>query len=102
VSKRRRQKLTLFQASPGLAAHVEARLTALDSPTTIAIELARAGGIDGLTVSARRSTRASTHEAPEGSWRVSVGACTAKLAGVGRGLEPVRYRRRRALSGSST
>ena len=52
VRKRHRQKLTLFQAIPGLAAHVEARLRALDSPTTIAIELARAGGIDGLTVSA--------------------------------------------------
>lgn len=51
VRKRHRPKLTLFQESPGLADHVEARLRALDSPTTIAIELARSGGIDGLMVS---------------------------------------------------
>lgn len=51
MRKRHRPKLTPFKASPGLAHHVETRLRALDSPTTIAIELARSGGIDGLTVS---------------------------------------------------
>ncbi len=38
---RRRPRLTRFEADPVLAAHVEARLVAKDSPMTIAIELAR-------------------------------------------------------------
>lgn len=51
VQKRSRPKLTKFQLNRPLTNHVEARLVALDSPTTIAIELARAGGIGGVTVS---------------------------------------------------
>lgn len=39
--QRSRPKLTRFQADPVLAAHVEARLAAKDSPMTIAVELAR-------------------------------------------------------------
>jgi len=39
--QRRRPKPTCFQANPALAAHVVARLRALDSPMTISIELAR-------------------------------------------------------------
>jgi len=50
AKERRRPKLTKFQSNRALANHVEARLLALDSPTTIAIELARAGGINGDTV----------------------------------------------------
>ena len=50
AQKRRRPRLTKFQSNQALANHVEARLLALDSPTTIAIELARAGGIGGDTV----------------------------------------------------
>jgi len=50
AKERRRPKLTKFQSNRALADHVEARLLALDSPTTIAIELARAGGINGDTV----------------------------------------------------
>jgi IS30 family transposase len=46
-----RPRLTTLQANKPLAAHVEQRLRAKDSPTTIAIELARAGGIGGDTVS---------------------------------------------------
>jgi IS30 family transposase len=51
VSKLARPKPTKFQSNRELADHVEAKLKALDSPTTIAVELARAGGIDGVTVS---------------------------------------------------
>ena len=47
-----RPRLTKFQRNRPMTDHVEARLVALDSPTTIAIELARAGGIGGDTVSA--------------------------------------------------
>jgi IS30 family transposase len=47
VEQRCRPKSTKFQSNRELADHVEARLAALDSPTTIAIELARAGGISG-------------------------------------------------------
>jgi len=39
--QRRRPKRTCFQQDPALAAHVVARLRALDSPMTIAVELAR-------------------------------------------------------------
>jgi IS30 family transposase len=52
VSKRVRPRKTKFQSNRALCDHVEARLVAKDSPMTIAIELARAGGIDGETVSA--------------------------------------------------
>jgi len=52
VAKRARPKQTKFQSNRALCDHVESRLVAKDSPTTIAIELARAGGIDGDTVSA--------------------------------------------------
>jgi IS30 family transposase len=49
--ERSRPKSTKFESNAALADHVETRLIALDSPTTIAIELARAGGINGDTVS---------------------------------------------------
>jgi IS30 family transposase len=52
ASKRGRPKRTKFQSNRALCDHVEARLVAKDSPMTIAIELARAGGIAGDTVSA--------------------------------------------------
>jgi IS30 family transposase len=52
ATKRTRPRLTKFQSNRQLTDHVEARLTALDSPMTIAVELARAGGIGGETVSA--------------------------------------------------
>ena len=52
VAKRRRPKQTKFQSNRALCDHVESRLVAKDSPMTIAIELARAGGIGGDTVSA--------------------------------------------------
>lgn len=52
VAKRGRPKQTKFQSNRALCDHVEARLVAKDSPMTIAIELARAGGIGGDTVSA--------------------------------------------------
>ena len=52
VKQRCRPKSTKFQSNRALADHVEDKLAALDSPTTIAIELARAGGISGDTVSA--------------------------------------------------
>lgn len=52
AKQRCRPKSTKFQSNRALADHVEEKLTALDSPTTIAIELARAGGISGDTVSA--------------------------------------------------
>jgi len=58
----RRPKLSSSK-KPGSSRQLEEALIALHSPTTIAIELARAGGIDGLTVSARRSTRGSTDDA---------------------------------------
>ena len=48
---RSRPKMTTFQANESLARHVERCLIAKDSPTTIAIELARVGGIGGDTVS---------------------------------------------------
>ncbi len=52
VSKRGRPKQTKFQSNRALCDHVESRLVAKDSPMTIAIELARTGGIGGDTVSA--------------------------------------------------
>jgi IS30 family transposase len=47
-----RPKSTKFQSNRALADHVEVKLVALDSPTIVAIELARAGGIGGGTASA--------------------------------------------------
>jgi len=52
IAKRGRPKRTKFQSNRALCDHVESRLVAKDSPMTIAIELARAGGIGGDTVSA--------------------------------------------------
>jgi IS30 family transposase len=52
AENRCRSRPTKFQRNRPLTDHVEARLVALDSPTTIAVELARAGGIGGDTVSA--------------------------------------------------
>ena len=52
AKQRRRPRLTKLQSNRSLVDHIESRLTALDSPTTIAIELARTGGVDGVTVSA--------------------------------------------------
>jgi IS30 family transposase len=52
ISRRVRPKKTKFQSNRALCDHVEARLVAKDSPMTIAIELARAGGVSGDTVSA--------------------------------------------------
>lgn len=52
VVGRGRPRLTKFQANPDLARRVELGLEAFDSPTTIARQLAGAGGIDGVTVSA--------------------------------------------------
>jgi transposase, IS30 family len=49
---RSRPTLTKFETNRPLRRHVEARLKALDSPTTIAIELARSGGVGGDVVSA--------------------------------------------------
>ncbi len=52
VAESRRPKRTKFQRNRPLTDHVETRLVALNSPTAIAIELARAGGVSGDTVSA--------------------------------------------------
>jgi IS30 family transposase len=49
---RSRPRPTKFETNRPLGQHVEERLKALDSPTTIAIELARSGGIGGDVVSA--------------------------------------------------
>ncbi len=48
---RSRPTRTKFETNRGLRRYVEARLKALDSPTTIAIELARSGGISEDVVS---------------------------------------------------
>ena len=50
--QRSRKGPTKFERHEALADHVEARLRAKDSPTTIAIELSRAGGVNGITTSA--------------------------------------------------
>ena len=85
ASKNRyRPKLTKFQRNRPLTDHVEARLVALDSPTTIAIELARAGGVGGDTVSA------------ETIYQGVYGHGTRGLAtGLGRKLHRKRSRRKR-------
>jgi IS30 family transposase len=51
-TKGSRPRLAKFETNRPLGQHVEARLRALDSPTTIAVELARSGGIGGDVVSA--------------------------------------------------
>ena len=87
VDERRRPKLTKFQRNRPLTDHVEARLVALDSPTTIAIELARTGGGGGGggdTVSA------------ETIYQGVYGHRTRGLAtGLGRKLHRKRSRRKR-------
>ncbi len=49
--RRCRPRPSKLTANPALAAHVQARLRAKDSPMTIAVELARAGGVGGGRVS---------------------------------------------------
>src|SRR5664279_2525866 len=85
ASKNRyRPKLTKFQRNRPLTDHVEARLVALDSPTTIAIALARAGGVGRNTVSA------------ETIYQGVYGHGTRGLAaGLGRKLHRKRGRRKR-------
>lgn len=79
-----RPKATKFEVNRPLSAYVEARLAVLDSPTTIAIELARAGGIGGDTVS------------PETIDQGVYGHGTRGLAtGLGRHLHRKRSRRKR-------
>jgi len=79
-----RPKRTKFELNQPLSVHVEARLMALDSPTTIAIELTRAGGIGGDTVS------------PETIYQGVYGHGTRGLAtGLGRHLHRKRSRRKR-------
>ena len=92
ASKNRcRPKLTKFQRNRPLTDHVEARLVALDSPTTVAIELARAGGVGGDTVSA------------ETIYQGVYGHGTRGLAaGLGRKLHRKRSRRKpRCRAGSA-
>lgn len=84
---RSRPKATTFQDNPELARHVEDRLRAKDSPTTIAIELARAGGIGGATVS------------PETIYQGVYAHGTRGLTtGLGRHLHRKRGRRRQRCS----
>jgi len=84
AKNRCRPRLTKFQRNRPLTDHVEARLVALDSPTTIAIELARAGGVGGDTVSA------------ETIYQGVYGHGTCGLAtGLGRKLHRKRSRRKR-------
>ena len=81
---RSRPKATAFQGNESLARHVERRLIAKDSPTTIAIELARAGGIEGDTVS------------PETIYQgVYAHGTRGLVKGLGRHLHRKRGRRRR-------
>jgi IS30 family transposase len=80
----RRPKLTTFQKNRPLARHVEQRLREKDSPSTIAIELARSGGIGGDVTS------------PESIYQ-AVYAHGAKglTSGLGRHLHRKRGRRKR-------
>ena len=88
---RSRPRDTTFQANPELAHHVEDRLRAKDSPTTIAIELARAGGISGDTVS------------PETIYQGVYAHGTRGLAqGLGCHLHRKRSRRRRRCRAGET
>ena len=62
------------QGNPEFARHVEDRLIAKDSPTTIVIELARVGGIGGDTVSPETIYRSVYAHAKRGRRRrVAVG-----------------------------
>ena len=81
---RSRPRSTTFQANESLARHVERRLSLKDSPTTIAIELARAGGIEGDTVSAETIYQGVYAHGTRGL-----------SAGLGRHLHRKRARRRR-------
>lgn len=87
---RMRPRRTTLQANRALARHVEGRLKAKDSPTTIAIELARAGGIGGDTVS------------PETIYQAIYAHGARGLAsGLGRHLHRRRSRRKRRCRGGS-
>jgi IS30 family transposase len=91
VKRRCRPKSTKFQSNRELADHVEARLAALDSPTTIAIELARAGGITGDTVS------------PESIYQAIYGHGSRGLpAGLSHCLHRKRRRRKRRCRAGET
>ena len=88
---RRRPRATTFERNEELACHVERRLRAKDSPTTIAIELARAGGIGGDTVS------------PETIYQgVYAHGAKGLAAGLGRHLHRKRGRRRRRCRAGET
>jgi IS30 family transposase len=88
---RSRPRDTTFQANPELARHVEDRLRAKDSPTTIAIELARAGGISGVTVS------------PETIYQgVYAHGAKGLATGLGQHLHRKRSRRRRRCRAGET
>ena len=88
---RSRPKATTFQRNESLARHVEYRLLAKDSPTTIAIELARAGGIEGDTVS------------PETIYQgVYAHGTRGLVRGLGRHLHRKRGRRRRRCRSGET
>ena len=79
-----RPKRTTFQKNVPLARHVEKRLREKDSPTTIAIELARTGGIGGDVTS------------PESIYQAVYAHRTKGLAsGLGRHLHRKRARRKR-------
>lgn len=88
TKQRRRPKRCVFQRNVELAAHVIRRLHAKDSPTTIALELARAGGVNGDSVS------------PETIYQ-AIYANTARglPGGLGRHLHRRRSRRRRRRRG---
>jgi transposase, IS30 family len=91
VEQRCRPKSTKFQSNRELADHVEAKLVALDSPTTIAIELARAGGIAGDTVS------------PESIYQAVYGHGSRGLAaGLSHCLHRQRRRRKRRCRAGET
>lgn len=81
---RSRPKTTAFQANESLACHVERRPIAKESPATIAIELARAGGIEGDTVSAETICQGVYAHGTRGL-----------VKGLGRHLPRKRGRRRR-------
>jgi len=84
LARTARPKATKFELNQPLSAHVEARSIALGSPTTIAVELTRAGGIGGDTVS------------PETIYQGVYGHGTRGLAtGLGRHLHRKRSRRKR-------
>ncbi|MDA8398953.1 MAG: helix-turn-helix domain-containing protein [Actinomycetota bacterium] len=104
VKQRCRPKPTKFQSNNReLADHVEVRLAALDSPTTIAIKLARAGGISGDTVSPE-----SIYQTVYGHGSRGLAAGVSPTASIVRGVVArsdagqARRRRRPAHWGCST